>query len=295
MSDIRKILTTSVSETLIGTYSQRFELTDYTDSTTALALASGRYESIGGFLYVVENGDYTIDVSAAISDGVWYVHVKDGGAGAATAYLDSNKGTFDPNYGGFYYSGAKVVYQVTKNSTIWEGKGRLERQNITYEDLDVLSNFTAKNVISEDIQTDAILADNYDFNTIVTPIDTKIKITEISAWDTTISYTTPVNPLAIGVSFTDVASSFVSGLATPEYYIHLSTEILDFDIPIGDGGWDIWVQDTDFRNRIKRTRASGIPTWGNTLEVRYDLYSTLNPSSTYSVNVRHIIAKVENG
>ena len=292
MSDIRKILTTSVSETLIGTYSQRFELTDYTDSTSTLFLAASRYESIGGFLYVIENGDYEIDVTAAVSDGTWYVHVKDGGSGTATAYLDSNKGTFDPNLGGFYYTGAKVVYQITKSGTSWTNKGRLERQNITYEDLEVLANLKTQNIISQDIQTTDILSSAYAFNALPSPVNQALNITEIAAWDVTKSYTSSTSP----VSLSDSTSSFITSLTSPDSnYVHLASYVTDVDWP-SSGTFEIYIRNVDFQSKAKLLQ--NFPSqrlYGTDFVVSYDLYDTFTPGGSYNAEIRHVIAKVENG
>lgn len=114
---------TDVSEVTKGAFMTDFEMTTWGNGTT-MALAANRYEDIGGTAYVITGGDETISTAAATTDGIWYVHVKDGGSGTATAYLDANAGTWSNTYKGFYYSGAKVIIKVYKNSTSFDGRQR---------------------------------------------------------------------------------------------------------------------------------------------------------------------------
>jgi len=128
MADIIKLDMTNVADTQLGVFQTtpgQFELTDYTNNGT-LELAAARVEYIGEFPYRVESGDLAITDGLGASAGLIYVHVKDDGDGTASAYTDTNKGTFDPNKGGWYHvDGAKVVFKMTKTSSVYYNKGRM--------------------------------------------------------------------------------------------------------------------------------------------------------------------------
>jgi hypothetical protein len=124
MADILVVDWTTVSEVTKGSFMEGLELTSYADGST-LDLSANRYESIGGVLYLVSGGNVSVDTSAATIDGTYYVHVKDDGDQTASAFLDSNAGTFNGELGGYYYNGGKVTHRVEKSSTNFIGRSRL--------------------------------------------------------------------------------------------------------------------------------------------------------------------------
>ena len=133
MATIDKIpLTNAESLNLLqGTSTTPFQLTDYADGATALSLAGGRTEEIGGYLYAVNDGDYAISETGVTDDTQYYVLVKDDGTGSADAYLSTKGGTFDPNKGGYYVNdataddGAKVIASAYRGTATWEQKSRV--------------------------------------------------------------------------------------------------------------------------------------------------------------------------
>ena len=135
MATIDKIpLTNAESLNLLqGTSTTPFQLTDYEDGTSSLAVAGGRTEEIGGYLYSVNDGDYLIDTTAAVVNGIYYVLVKDDGTGSADAYLSTKAGTWDSNKGGYYVNdesaddGAKVVIAVFKAASVWRDRVRADK------------------------------------------------------------------------------------------------------------------------------------------------------------------------
>jgi hypothetical protein len=124
MADILVVDWTTVSEVTKGSFMEGFELTSYSDGST-LDLSSSRYESIGGILYLVSGGNVSVDTSAATIDGTYYIHVKDDGDQTASAFLDSNAGTFNGELGGYYYNGGKVTHRVEKSSSNFINKNRI--------------------------------------------------------------------------------------------------------------------------------------------------------------------------
>jgi len=123
---IRKIDLTDVGDTLQGTMTTVFELSDYNDGLlSTVDLASGRAEEMGGQVYRVESGDYQV-TDAGVADGTVYVHLLDSGAGTATAYMSIEAGIYDPNKGGYYHTdGAKVIFKMKKNSTAYNERIRI--------------------------------------------------------------------------------------------------------------------------------------------------------------------------
>jgi hypothetical protein len=134
MATIDKVpLTTAESLNLLeASRIAPFHLTDYTDGSTTLKLAGGRVENLGSFWYKVNDGDYTIDISAVSGDGTYYVLVLDDGTGEADAYLSTKAGTWDANLGGYYVNdasaddGAKVIMVMSKDGSNYRGKVRTE-------------------------------------------------------------------------------------------------------------------------------------------------------------------------
>jgi hypothetical protein len=124
MADILVVDWTTVSEVTKGSFMEGFELTSYADGST-LDLSSSRYESIGGILYLVSGGNVSVNTSAATIDGTYYIHVKDDGDQTASAFLNSNAGTFNGELGGYYYNGGKVTHRVEKVSSSFNGRVRL--------------------------------------------------------------------------------------------------------------------------------------------------------------------------
>ena len=109
-----------------------FHFEDYSNFTLPLKLAGGRSEGIGDFFYKVNDGSFTIDVSAVSGNGEYFVLVLEGGSGTATAYLSSKGGTWISSKGGYYIDdasgddGAKVILSVHYENGDYVGRRRRE-------------------------------------------------------------------------------------------------------------------------------------------------------------------------
>ena len=127
MATIDKIDLTNANslDYLSSNVTTNFQLVNSTNGSSTLELAGGRSEAIGEYLYEVNDGDFAIDTTAAVSNGNYYIHVLDSGSGSATCYLDSNVGTWDANKGGYYYTttGAKVIGGVIKSGSDFINRG----------------------------------------------------------------------------------------------------------------------------------------------------------------------------
>jgi len=100
-------------QTLQRSYVRSFELTDYSNNGT-LILAAGRSEEIGGNMYYVTGGNYTITDSA--SNGAAYVYVDENGDGTADAELLNTVPTYDSNKGGWYSGAKKAIFSCVKSA-----------------------------------------------------------------------------------------------------------------------------------------------------------------------------------
>jgi len=78
---------TGLQDALQGVITQSFTLTDYDDGSDTPVLTSGRTGEIGGALYRVIDGDFTVDVSAVSGNGTYYIYVEDDGL-TVEAYAD---------------------------------------------------------------------------------------------------------------------------------------------------------------------------------------------------------------
>jgi len=112
MADIVRVDLTDVQDTLQGSYTWGFELTDENDNSI-LALAAGRTENILGSLYRVEDGDLAIGDPGV--DNTYYVYVSEDGDGTATAFLSTSIPNYSPQNGGFYFGNWKAVYVFTRS------------------------------------------------------------------------------------------------------------------------------------------------------------------------------------
>jgi len=123
-ADIIKLDLTDVEDATQGNYQVPFELTSNADDANII-LAAGRVEYLGEFPYRVEGGDLTVTDNTGAT-GIRYIHIKEDGDGTASAYVDTNAGTYDPNKGGFYHTdGALVLYQMIKSAgPIYSRKAR---------------------------------------------------------------------------------------------------------------------------------------------------------------------------
>jgi hypothetical protein len=103
MATIEKVDWTDNTDVSKGAFIKNFNLTDWDDSLT-MELSGGRYEDLNGFPYKIVDGDFAIDMSAATSDGTWYIHIVEDGItpGNAIAYANSNAGTYRDDLGGYY-------------------------------------------------------------------------------------------------------------------------------------------------------------------------------------------------
>jgi hypothetical protein len=157
---INKVDFTDLSDSQKATFQTQFELTDYTDSAT-IELASGRSEYLDPYPYRVEGGDETI-VDGSVANGNVYVHVLDGGSGVATAYLDTNEGTWDDNKGGYYYTvtGAKVVFKMVKST------GPVYSKKVRMTDPRVNTLFSGRGRTPTDFMADGTATPPIDWGTI---------------------------------------------------------------------------------------------------------------------------------
>lgn len=99
--------------TLQRSYTKFFELTNYS-ANNSLLLAAGRSEEIGGYLFYITGGDYTVVDSA--SNGNAFVYVEDNGDGTADAELLNTVPTYDSNKGGWYSGTKKAVVSCIKSA-----------------------------------------------------------------------------------------------------------------------------------------------------------------------------------
>ena len=144
MATIDKIpLTNAESLNLLrGAYTHPFHLVDYDDETSALELAGGRAEEIGGYLYKINNGNFAVDISdtTGSTDGtLYYLGVRDTGTTVLAKLLfltPSNIPTYyDGNKGGYYWTfGAetwKLIMSVRKTATGFSERKRLDISTTT--------------------------------------------------------------------------------------------------------------------------------------------------------------------
>jgi hypothetical protein len=113
---------TGLQDALQGVITQSFTLTDYDDGSDTPVLTAGRTGEIGGALYRVIDGDFTVDVSAVSGNGTYYIYVEDDGS-TVEAYADDTEPTWNEEKGGFYSSNAKAFFVFDKLSTDYINRG----------------------------------------------------------------------------------------------------------------------------------------------------------------------------
>ena len=116
---------TDVQQTLQNTFQQCMHLTNYTDGTGSLLVAAGNSERVGGALYYVTGGDYTVTDPGGLIDGDIYIYLTDTGGGVGDAYLSNTGPIFDSNNGVWYNDGDKAIIYMVKSGTSYNKKARL--------------------------------------------------------------------------------------------------------------------------------------------------------------------------
>jgi hypothetical protein len=209
MSDILITDLTDIEQTLKNTFQQVFQLTQYTSGTSSIVLAAGNSERVGGALYHIANGDFTV-TDPGVADGVAYVYLTALTATTGDAYLSAQVPTFDSNSGGWYFDGDKAIIRLVKNGAVFDRKERLsDVPSMTFEgDLGVV--YDAYIGRDLDVVDDATIGDNLTVggNT-VTAGDTKTATLTFAS-----SSTKQIDILSTSTTMTRGSSSVATATAT---------------------------------------------------------------------------------
>jgi len=111
---------TDIQQTLQNTFQEKFQLTDYDNAPGPLVLAAGNSIRVGGSLYYITNGDYTVtDNVPTPTTGTTpcYIYLSDVGGGIGAATLEDDIPTFDPNKAGYYFGNARAIFSMSKDSS----------------------------------------------------------------------------------------------------------------------------------------------------------------------------------
>jgi len=111
---------TDIEQTLQNTFQEKFQLTDYDNGGGPLVLAAGNSIRVGGSLYYITGGDYTVTDNVTTPGSgttACYIYLADAGSGTGVATIETDTPTFDPNNAGYYFGNARAIFSMSKDSS----------------------------------------------------------------------------------------------------------------------------------------------------------------------------------